>query len=79
MVSSSLTLHKPTSWRIVGCLKLLIQYTYSYPPHLEAVFFIPNMKICHAVVTKQKDKTVIGLISLLLNKKCCDYNFLKCF
>jgi hypothetical protein len=35
----------------VGCPRLLIQYIRSYPPYLEAVSSIHNLKMCHAVVT----------------------------
>jgi hypothetical protein len=32
----------------VGCLPLLIQYIRSYPPYLEAVSFIRNLRMSHA-------------------------------
>jgi hypothetical protein len=35
----------------VGCLRLLIQYIRSYPPHLQAVSSIRNVMTRHAVVT----------------------------
>jgi hypothetical protein len=37
----------------VGCLRLLIQYIRSYPPYLEAVSYISNLRMCHAVVTRE--------------------------
>jgi hypothetical protein len=36
----------------VGCPRLLIQYIRSYPPYLEAVFSIRNLRTHHAVVTE---------------------------
>jgi hypothetical protein len=36
----------------VGCPRLLIQYIHSYPPYLEAVFSISNLRTRHAVVTR---------------------------
>jgi hypothetical protein len=36
----------------VGCPLLLIQYIRSYPPYLEAVFYICNLRTRHAVVTR---------------------------
>jgi hypothetical protein len=35
----------------VGCPRLLIQYIRSYPPYLEAVSSIRNLRTRHAVVT----------------------------
>jgi hypothetical protein len=37
---------------LVGCPQLLIQYIHSYPPHLEAVSSIRNLRMCHAMVTR---------------------------
>jgi hypothetical protein len=37
---------------LVGCPQLLIQYIRSYPPYLEAVSFIRNLRTRHAVVTR---------------------------
>jgi hypothetical protein len=36
---------------LVGCTWLLIQYSCSYPPYLEAVTIICNQRTCHAAVT----------------------------
>jgi hypothetical protein len=33
------------------CLRLLIQYILTFPPYLEAVSFISNLRMHHAVVT----------------------------
>jgi hypothetical protein len=35
----------------VGCLRLLLQYIRSYPPYLQAVSSIRNLRTRHAVVT----------------------------
>ncbi|KAJ4428508.1 hypothetical protein ANN_24550 [Periplaneta americana] len=35
---------------LIGCPRLLIQYIRSYPPYLEAVSSIRNLRTCHAVV-----------------------------
>jgi hypothetical protein len=37
---------------VVGCPRLLIQYICSYPPYLEAVPSIRNLRTRHAVVTR---------------------------
>jgi hypothetical protein len=37
---------------LVGCLRLLIYYIRSYPPYMEAVSSIRNLRTRHAVVTK---------------------------
>jgi hypothetical protein len=37
---------------LVGCPELLIQYIRSYPPYLEAVSSIRNLRTRHAVVTR---------------------------
>jgi hypothetical protein len=37
---------------LVGCPRLLIQYIRSYPPYLEAVFSIRNLRTRHALVTR---------------------------
>jgi hypothetical protein len=36
---------------LVGCLQLLIQYIRSYPPYLEAVSSICNVRMRHAICT----------------------------
>jgi hypothetical protein len=36
---------------LVGCPRLLIQYIRSYPPYLEAVSSVRNVRTRHAVVT----------------------------
>jgi hypothetical protein len=36
---------------LIGCLRLLIQYIRSYPPHLETSSSIRNLRTCHAVAT----------------------------
>jgi hypothetical protein len=35
-----------------GCSQLLIQYICTYPPYLEAVSSIRNLRMCHTVVTR---------------------------
>jgi hypothetical protein len=42
---------------LVGCPRLLIQYIRSYPPYMEAVSFIHNLRTRHAVVTRDPLKT----------------------
>jgi hypothetical protein len=37
---------------LVGCPRLLIQYIRSYPPYLEAVSSIRNLRASHAVVVR---------------------------
>jgi hypothetical protein len=37
---------------LIGCPRLLIQYIRSYPPYLEAVSSIRNLRTRHAVVTR---------------------------
>jgi hypothetical protein len=37
---------------LVGCPRLLIQYIRSYPPELEGVSSIRNLRTRHAVVTR---------------------------
>jgi hypothetical protein len=37
--------------QLVSCPWLLVQYIFSYLPHLEAVSSTHNLRICHAVVT----------------------------
>jgi hypothetical protein len=37
---------------LVGCPQLLIQYIHSYPPYLEAVSYIRNLRTRHPVVTR---------------------------
>jgi len=36
---------------LIGCLLLLIQYICSYPPYLEAISSIHNLRMWHAIVT----------------------------
>jgi hypothetical protein len=36
---------------LVGCPQLLTQYIHSYPPYLQAVFSILNLRTCRSVVT----------------------------
>jgi hypothetical protein len=36
---------------IVGCPRLLIHYIRSYPPYLEAISSIRNLRMRHAVMT----------------------------
>jgi hypothetical protein len=43
----------------VGCSRLLIQYICSYPPYLEAVFSICNLRMRHAVVTEDQLTDII--------------------
>jgi hypothetical protein len=37
---------------LVGCLWLLVRHIHSYPPHLEAISSNPNLRMCHAMVTR---------------------------
>jgi hypothetical protein len=37
---------------LVGCPRLLIQYIHSYPPYLEAVSSIRNVRTRHAMATR---------------------------
>jgi hypothetical protein len=43
---------------LVGCPRLLIQYIRSYPPYLEAVISIHNLRTSHAVVTRDPPNMV---------------------
>jgi hypothetical protein len=43
---------------LVGCPRLLIQYIRSYPPYLEAISSICNLKTRHAVVTREITDTL---------------------
>jgi hypothetical protein len=45
---------------------LLIQYIHSYPPYLEAVSSIRNLRTRHAAVTKDP-----------LNMENCTYSYIK--
>jgi hypothetical protein len=62
----------------VGCTRLLIQYILSYPPYLETVSSIRNLRTRHAVVTG--DTLNLGLQLprlrkhkfLLAVERCCD-------
>jgi hypothetical protein len=38
--------------QLIGCPQLLIQYIRSYPPYLEAISSIRNLRTLHAVVTR---------------------------
>jgi hypothetical protein len=52
---------------IVGCPQLLIQYIRSYPPYLEGVSSIHNLRTRHAVVTRDPPNMVhIGLVLYLI-------------
>jgi hypothetical protein len=42
---------------VIGCPRLLLQYISSYPPHLEAVSSIRNLRTRHAVVIKDSLNT----------------------
>jgi hypothetical protein len=44
----------PKTWgpHLVCCPRLLIQYIRHYPPYLEGIFSIRNLKTRHAVVTR---------------------------
>jgi hypothetical protein len=50
---------------LVSCLRLPIQYIRSYPPYLEAISFICNLRTHHAVVTRDPPNMAILEI--------CDY------
>jgi hypothetical protein len=63
MLSSHLRLGLPNNHQYgglppVGCLRLLIQYIRSYPPYLEAFSSISNLRMRHAIVTRDPPKMV---------------------
>jgi hypothetical protein len=43
---------------LVGCPRLLIQYIRSYPPYLEGISSIRNLRTRHAVVTRDPPNMV---------------------
>jgi hypothetical protein len=49
---------------LVGCSQLLIQHIHSYPPYVESVSSIRNLRTRHAVVTR----VPLNLSSCLLSK-----------
>jgi hypothetical protein len=54
---------------IVGCRRLLIQYIRSYPPKLEGVSSIRNLRTRHVLVTKDPpnmDITATGCLNTIL-------------
>jgi hypothetical protein len=46
---------------LVGCTRLLIQYVHSYPPYLEGVSSIRNLRRRHAMVTRDPPNMVCRL------------------
>jgi hypothetical protein len=51
-----------------GCLRLHIQYIRSYPPYLEAVPSIRNLRMRHAVVTRDPpNMAAVGNVLLKLS------------
>jgi hypothetical protein len=55
---------------LVGCLRLLIQYIRSYPPYLEAISSIRNLRTRHAVVTRDPLNMAIDGLSILNLQQC---------
>jgi hypothetical protein len=55
---------------LVGCPRLLIQYIRSYPPYLEAVSSIRNLRTRHAVVTRDPPNMVIKYIITYIDGLC---------
>jgi hypothetical protein len=59
---------------LVGCPRLLIQYIRNYPPHLEVVSSIRNLRTRHAVVTRdpsnmeKRDDLLAKSLSIFLPK-----------
>jgi hypothetical protein len=49
---------------LVGCPRLLIQYIRSYAPYLEAISSIRNLRVRHAVVTRDP-------LNMEYLNKCC--------
>jgi hypothetical protein len=56
---------------LVGRLRLLIQYIHSYPPYLEAVSSIHNLRMRYAMVTRHPPN--VGYNQL----KCKNGNFIS--
>jgi hypothetical protein len=50
----------------VGCPRLLFQYIRSYPPYLEAVSSIRNLRTRHAVVTGDPLNMGLRLLSIFI-------------
>jgi hypothetical protein len=50
---------------LVGCPRLLIQYIRSYPPHLETISSVRNLRTRHAVVTRDPPNMVSNLLKRL--------------
>jgi hypothetical protein len=56
---------------IVGCLRLFIPYIRSFPPHLEGVSSIRNLRTFHAVATREAlNMDTFRLISSLQPSNC---------
>jgi hypothetical protein len=49
---------------LVGCPRVFIQYIRSYPPCLEAISFIRNLRTRHAMVTKDPPNMEIFILGL---------------
>jgi hypothetical protein len=47
---------------LIGSLRLLIQYIRSYPPYLEAVSSIRNLRTRHAVMTRDPPNMEYGML-----------------
>jgi hypothetical protein len=54
----------------VVCPRLLIQYIRSYPPYLEAVSSIRNLRTRHAVVTRDPPNMGLFVVRLLILSQC---------
>jgi hypothetical protein len=50
---------------LVGYPRLLIQYIRSYPPYLEAVPSIRNLRTCHALVTRDPPNMGLNFVRIL--------------
>jgi hypothetical protein len=76
---------QPRSWTppLAGCPRLLIQDIRSYPPYLEGVSSIRNLRTRHAVVTSDPPNIVIymSIIYIIKGKytsKVCSNFILNC-
>jgi hypothetical protein len=52
---------------LVGCPRLLIQYIRSYPPYLEVVSSICNLRTRHAMVTRDPHNMAGSYISVQIS------------
>jgi hypothetical protein len=47
----------------VSCLRLLVQYIRRYPPYLEAISCICNLRMYHAMVTADPLNVALNIIN----------------